>query len=555
VIAQVADKPAFLGRIKNIGAKQDKQAEIRTNPTGGGAAATCKTKELKQVMRGNKKVRQFALKTPAEQKGQAGAEQSSSQELTEEPTSDQDRLKEAWKRIAYRLRTELGEDLYSSWFARMEPVAFDQGGLVVSVPTRFLKNWIQSHYLERVTAACREELRDVATLEIRVRTRGVPAPQEKDKASSAKTLRHDVMQDNQPGTPGAGWLKNSTPLDRAMSFETFIIGKSNALAHAAALRVAEAQPGAALSFNPLYIHSPSGCGKTHLLNAIAWATKGRSPERKVFFLSAERFMYFFVSALQNRDMLRFKDFFRGIDVLLIDDFQFLHGRSMQQEFCHTFNSLVDSHRQVIVAADMPPGQLDSIDTRMRSRLAGGLVLDIEPADFDLRLAILRARVADAIKRDTGFDLSHQVVEFIARRIQGGGRELEGALKRVWAHQQLVQTPITVELAELAIRDLMHAVKPRRISIDDILREIGRHFNVAKSDLLSPRRARSIVRPRQIGMYLAKQLTTRSLPEIGRRFGGRDHSTVLHAIRKINELMSSDEELVKEIGELTRKLQQ
>lgn len=471
-------------------------------------------------------------------------------------------IKSSWETIAKRLRAELGEDLYSSWFARMEPVSLSGETIIVSVPTRFLKNWIQSHYIERVVKICRAELSDVKKLDIRVRTRGVPAKQAaNDQAMPfSADQRQDIKQDNRPSARGASskfnetWLKRGTALDRAMTFESFLIGKSNALAHAAALRVTETQAGMPLSFNPLYLHSPSGFGKTHLLNAIAWGIKARSPERKVFFLSAERFMYYFVSALQNRDMLAFKDFFRGVDVLLIDDFQFLQGKSMQQEFCHTFNSLVDSQRQVIVAADTPPAQLESIDGRMRSRLAGGLVVDIEAAEYELRLDILRNRITDAVKRDNSFGLTDQVVEFIAQRIQGGGRELDGALKRVWAHQQLVQTPITVELAELAIRDLIHTAKPRRISIDDILREIGRHFSVAKSDLLSPRRARSIVRPRQIGMYLAKQLTTRSLPEIGRRFGGRDHSTVLHAIRKVNELMEKDEELVKEIGELTRKLQ-
>lgn len=471
-------------------------------------------------------------------------------------------LKSSWDLVAKRLRGELGDDLYSSWFARMEPVSLNDDTLSVSVPTRFLKNWIQSHYIERVIQICRVEISAVRKLDIRVRTRGMPAKQASSDPSMAYAAdeRHDIRQDNRPSARGATsksnetWLKRGTALDRAMTFDNFLIGKSNALAHAAAVRVTETQVGMPLSFNPLYLHSPSGFGKTHLLNAIAWGIKSRAPERKVFFLSAERFMYYFVSALQNRDMLAFKDFFRSVDVLLIDDFQFLQGKSMQQEFCHTFNSLVDSQRQVIVAADTPPAQLDSLDGRMRSRLAGGLVVDIEAAEYELRLDILQSHIAEAAKRDNGFDLADQVIEFIAQRIQGGGRELDGALKRVWAHQQLVQTPITVELAELAIRDLIHTVKPRRISIDDILREIGRHFSVARSDLLSPRRARSIVRPRQIGMYLAKQLTTRSLPEIGRRFGGRDHSTVLHAIRKVNELMEKDDELVKEIGELTRKLQ-
>lgn len=493
----------------------------------------------------------------------AHAEANGAQARAEPSKSADIDINAVWERVAYRLRVEMGEDLYSSWFARLEPVHFSNHTLVLSVPTRFLKNWIESHYLDRVIRNCRIEYAEIREIEVKVRSLGKPL------RGQPAVPPHAVEQDNNPGADshrpegataplatraGSEWLAGGTTPDRSMTFDTFLTGKSNALAHAAAMRVAQAPSGMPLSFNPLYLHSPTGYGKTHLLNAIAGALKSNSPGRKVFMLSAERFMYFFVAALQNRNMLAFKDFFRAVDVLLIDDFQFLQGRSMQQEFCHTFNSLVDSQRQVIVAADLPPAQLDSIDSRMRSRLAGGLVVDIEPAEYELRANILRARTQAAIRTDPSLALSEEVIEFIARRITGGGRELDGALKRVWAHQQLLKSPITVELAELAIKDLIHAAKPRRISIDDILREIGRHFSVAKADLLSPRRARSIVRPRQIGMYLAKQLTTRSLPEIGRRFGGRDHSTVLHAIRKVNELMANDEDLVKEVSELTRKLQ-
>jgi chromosomal replication initiator protein len=266
-------------------------------------------------------------------------------------------------------------------------------------------------------------------------------------------------------------------------------------------------------------------------------------------------MYHFVAAIKAKDMLAFKDFFQGVDVLLIDDFQFLQGRSMQQEFCHTFNSLVDSKRQVIIAGDLPPAQLESIDDRTRSRLAGGLVVDIEPAELDLRRAILKMRLDDARKRECTIDIDDDVLDYVANKIQSGGRELEGALTRIVANQQLVQVRMTVDMAAQALRDLVRPSDSRRIKIDDILRVVGRHYNVAKSDLLSPRRARSIVRPRQIGMYLAKAMTTRSLPEIGRRFGGRDHSTVLHAIRKIDELAKQDEKLAREIELLMRLLDQ
>ncbi len=467
-------------------------------------------------------------------------------------------LKNIWKRVAQRLRAELGEDLYSSWFARMEPVEHRDTTIVVSVPTRFLKNWIQSHYRDKLIRIWAGELDGVTDVDIRVRTRGAPVrpvARTQRKAEQQEDQQEPTAEFEQQHPPADLSAERGSPLDRYMTFDTFVVGRSNGLAHAAALRAADAESGAPVSFNPLYIHSAAGLGKTHLLHAIAWRVRDRAPERKVLYLTAERFMYHFAAALRAKEMLAFKDFFRSVDVLLIDDFQFLQGRTMQQEFCHTFNSLVDSKRQVIIAADLPPAQLDSIDNRMRSRLAGGLVVDVEPAELDLRRSILRMRLEHARRRDASIDISEDVLEYVANKIQNGGRELEGALTRIIANQQLARCAMTVDMAALAVRDLVRPNEARRIKIDDILRVVGQHYNVAKSDLLSPRRARSIVRPRQIGMYLAKTLTTRSLPEIGRRFGGRDHSTVLHAIRKIDELMKQDEKLAREVELLAQLLEQ
>src|SRR5215216_1826109 len=427
-----------------------------------------------------------------------------------------DGLKQSWDNIARRLRAELGEDLYSSWFVRMEPEDYRDGQLAVSVPTRFLRNWIQSHYSDRLLKVAQTELGPVDAVAVRVRTRGLPTRSSEIVDRSEAESPQDVsaaVPAPQPAEKIQG--DRGSPLDHACTFEKFIVGKSNALAHSAAMRVASAVPGAIVSFNPLFIHSAAGLGKTHLLNAIAWHVRKLHPERRVLFISAERFMYHFINALRSRDMINFKDYFQTIDVLLIDDFQFLQGKSMQQEFCHTFNSLVDNKRQVIVAADVPPVQLESIDQRMRSRLTGGLVVDIEIPDL----------------------------------------ELEGALNRVIADQQLTRARITVDLAAMTLRDLAQPHDVTRIRIDDILKVVGRHYNVARADLLSPRRARSIVRPRQIGMYLAKKLTPRSLPEIGRRFGGRDHSTVLHAVRKIEELLRTDEHLAREVALLVRLSEQ
>jgi chromosomal replication initiator protein len=466
-------------------------------------------------------------------------------------------LKQSWERIGQRLRAELGEDLYSSWFARMEAERFEAGRLMASVPTRFLRNWIEAHYADRLHRICETELGPLDAVSIRVRVCGMPAR----AAEPAKRIAPDeaALMGSQGSAAtalsrGSGRERGS-PLDHGLTFETFVVGRSNALACSAAQRVADARPGQPLSFNPLYIHSPAGQGKTHLLNAISWRIRESNPDIKVLYLTAERFMYHFIAALKDRDTIAFKDYFQTINVLLIDDFQFLQGKTMQQEFCHTFNSLVDSKRQVIVAADVPPSQLECLEQRMRSRLAGGLVVDIEAPDLDLRRNILKARLADAGRHDPAIVIPDDVVEFLANRITGGGRELEGALIRVVASQQLTRAPMTVDLAAAAVRDLSHTPEAVRVRIEDILQIIGRHYSVSRSDLLSPRRARSIVRPRQIGMYLAKKLTSRSLPEIGKRFGGRDHSTVLHAVRKIEELLKADEKLGREIALLTRMVEQ
>ncbi len=468
------------------------------------------------------------------------------------------KLAETWQRVTKRLRSEFGEDLYSSWFARMEFEELRNGRLVVSVPTRFLRNWIDSHYQKRLVQTCTAEFGDLESVNIRVRTRGLP------QATTGLNLRRQMSAGNESAGqqaergPGAALPRANThgsQPDQNLTFETFVRGSSNALAHAAALRVADARPGAPVSFNPLFIHSAAGLGKTHLLNAIAWRIRQAQSSRRVLFISAERFMYHFIAALKSRDVLSFKDEFQNIDVLLIDDFQFLQGKSMLQEFSHTFNSLVDAKRQVVVAADVPPSQLDSIDHRMRSRLAGGLVVDIEAPELELRRQILQARLEEARRKDPKLFIADEVIEFVANRISAGGRELDGALNRVIASQQVTGARMTIDIAAMALRDLSSASEMTRVRIDDILRIIGRHYNVPRADLLSPRRARSIVRPRQVGMYLAKKMTPRSLPEIGRRFGGRDHSTVLHAVRKIEGLLKTDEQLAREVNLLVKLIEQ
>ncbi len=467
-------------------------------------------------------------------------------------------MKARWERVAQRLRAELGEDLFTSWFARMEIEDLSEGRLSVSVPTRFLKSWIETHYISKLQKIGEAELGPLDTLLVRVRTRGSVPQRGAPELAETRTQQMQSSPSPQPSVVAQAQsmvADRSQSLDPNQSFDSFVVGPSNQLAHAAMCRVADAAQGAAISFNPLFVHAGAGLGKTHLLSAVALRIKEKRPDRRVMFLTAERFMINFVMALRQRDTISFKDQFSAIDVLLIDDFQFLQGKTMQQEFCNAFNSLVDSRRQVIVAADVPPAQLDAIDQRMRSRLMGGLVVDIELPDLETRRRILMSRYSLMLKRDPSVIIPDDVLEFIANRITGSGRELEGALNRIAAYQQFNQAAVTLDLASLVLRDMQATPDGSRVKIDDILKIVGRHFNVGRTDLLSPRRARSVVVPRQIGMYLAKKMTARSLPEIGRRFGGRDHSTVLHAVRKIEDQIKTDDRLAREVALLIRLVEQ
>ena len=464
-----------------------------------------------------------------------------------------------WDRVRRRLRVEVGDDIYSSWFARMEFEDSDPESVKLSVPTRFLRNWIQSHYTDRLISLWRNETPTLKRIDVIVRStsRGplpvVNAPSVKNAVGMRLAAGGKMASPASMIISGRTDKGGGSPLDPRLSFATFLVGRSNALAHAAARQVAEGEAGTVARFNPLYVHSAVGLGKTHLLQAIAWA--GEASGRRVNYLTAEKFMYGFVAALKNQSALDFKDALRGIDALVIDDLQFLQGKTVQQEFCHTLNSLIDSGRQVVVAADRAPPELETLEERVRSRLAGGLVVEIAPLEEELRLRILEGRVAALKAEHAGFDVPNAVVSHVARQVTQNGRDLDGAVTRLLAHNQLSGRPITVELADEVIRDLIRPSDPRRIRVEDILRIVAKHYGVSRADLLSSRRTANVVHPRQIAMYLAKTLTLRSLPEIGRRFGGRDHTTVLHAVRKIEGLVSGDKVLAEEIEVLKRMLQE
>jgi chromosomal replication initiator protein len=467
---------------------------------------------------------------------------------------------ERWTRVKDRLRAEVGDDVYLSWFARMELDGSEGETVKLSVPTRFLKSWIQSHYAERVLACWQAEHPSFMRVELMVRSSVIKTLPPKAKPVEAPAPAREIRPNGADLRHTVGPISavhealGGSPLDPRLTYDTFIVGRSNTLAHAAAKQVAQARRGDMVMFNPLYIHAGVGLGKTHLLQAIAWAGNA-SAERKVRYLTAEKFMYGFVSALRAQNALAFKEALRAIDVLVIDDLQFLQGKSTQAEFCHTLNALIDSGRQVVIAADRPPSDLESLEERVRSRLAGGLVVEMGSLGEELRLEILKCRAAAAKQHHPGFDVPAAVLAFIARTVTHNGRDLEGALNRLLAHSKLTGQPVTLEMAEREVRDLIRPQEPKRVKIEDIQRVVARQYNVSRADLLSSRRTANVVRPRQVAMYLAKTLTLRSLPEIGRRFGGRDHTTVLHAVRKIENLVNTDTALAEEIELLKRQLQE
>ena len=469
---------------------------------------------------------------------------------------------EAWDRVRRRLRAELGEDVFSSWFGRLELVEISGATVFLSVPTRFLKSWIQSHYIDRLRALLVEEFKDVSDIALAVRgalskpVQRTSAPHAAEHAQAERSFPERNKSDTVVVAEGKPVSENDAltgaPLDRRLTFANFLVGKSNALANAAAEHIVQSTAGEAPLYNPLYVHAGVGLGKTHLLHAIAHETTAQG--RRVIYLTADRFMYGFVSALKAQTALNFKERLRGIDLLVIDDVQFLQGKSIQQEFCHTLNALIDSGRQIVIAADRPPTDLESLDERVKSRLAGGLVVEMGPLDEGLRVKIIEARIASARQHQPGFDVSPSVISYVAKTIISNGRDLDGAVNRLLAHSTLSGGIMNVEAAESAIRDLVRTREPRKVKIEDIQKLVATHFNVSRADILSSRRSASVVKPRQIAMYLAKVLTLRSLPEIGRRFGGRDHTTVLHAVRKIEGAVNADVMLKDDVELLKRMLQ-
>jgi chromosomal replication initiator protein len=450
-----------------------------------------------------------------------------------------------WARVRGRLREEVGDAAYRSWLKSMTLVEFNGGRARIAVPTKFLRDWVATHYAARIRVLWAGENSAVIGTDVVVAANGEARIEAEPPAAPAQ------KNGRAAGDIEIERVESGAPLDPRFTFDNFIVGKPNEFAHAAARRVAECCVSEAqtVPFNPLYLYGGVGLGKTHLMHAIAWHIRTQNPRRKVIYMSAEKFMYQFVRAVRFKDTVAFKEQFRSVDALMIDDVQFIGGKdSTQEEFFHTFNALVDQNRQIIISADKSPSDLEGLEERMRSRLGWGLVADIHPTTYELRLGILEAKA-----EKLGGQIPPKVLEFLAHKITSNVRELEGALNRITAHAQLVGRAIDIEMAQEVLHDLLRA-NDRRVTIDEIQKRVAEHYNIRLADMHSERRARAVARPRQVAMWLCKQLTQRSLPEIGRKFGGRDHTTVMHAVRKIDELRAGDRSMAEDIELLRRMLE-
>ena len=446
-----------------------------------------------------------------------------------------------WARVRGRLRNEVGDAAFKSWLKPLTLREVRDGTVRLMVATRFMRDWVAAHYGDRLRELWREEDGSVRAIEISVDPNLA-------EAGAAVAEEPIDMRGRARASSSVDSLDDdiSAPLDPRLTFENFVVGKPNEMAHAAAQRVADAKT---VPFNPLFLYGGVGLGKTHLMHAIAHRIRQTKPDKRVIYLSAEKFMYRFIRAMRYKDTMAFKEQFRSVDFLMVDDIQFFSGKdSTQEEFFHTFNALIDENRQVVISADKPPFDLERMEERLRSRLGWGVVADIHPTTYELRLSILESKA-----EQLGVGVPSKVLEFLAHKIVSNVRELEGALNRIVAHSDLVGREISLENTQELLHDLLRATD-RHITIEEIQKRVAEHYAIRLSDMHSARRARAVARPRQVAMYLAKQLTTRSLPEIGRKFGGRDHTTVMHAVKRIEQLRATDAGFAEDIDLLRRMLE-
>ncbi|WP_428927128.1 chromosomal replication initiator protein DnaA [Marinibacterium sp. SX1] len=470
---------------------------------------------------------------------------------------------EKWGQLRENLLRTIGHNNYKNWIEPLEFSKLSDGVAVFNVPTTFTGNYVLRNFgdlilyelnnagerVQRVTfEVANMTSRPAARAERGAAEAPVRQPDEITPPATSRTegdrpaaqSRFDALEELQ-----------AAPLDARFTFDSFVVGKPNELAHAAARRVAE---GGMVTLNPLVLYGGVGLGKTHLMHAIAWELQAKHPELNVLYLSAEQFMYRFVQALRERRMMDFKHLFRSVDVLMVDDVQFIAGKdSTQEEFFHTFNALVDQNKQIIISADQAPGEIKDLEERLKSRLQCGLVVDLHPTDYELRLGILQTKVQAYRNTYPDLQIAPGVLEFLAHRISTNVRVLEGALTRLFAFASLVGREIDMDLTQDCLADVLRASE-RKITIEEIQRKVSDYYNIRISDIVGPKRVRSFARPRQVAMYLCKQLTSRSLPEIGRRFGGRDHTTVMHGVKRIEELKLTDGQIAEDVEMLRRALE-
>ena len=461
-----------------------------------------------------------------------------------------DQIVAGWSRVQDRMRSDLGDNVWRNWIKGLDFGRMEHGVMILYSGSSLVASRVNSQYADRLRMYWQAESRDIRQVRVEHRQHAPVMPEKPShKPASAHSANPaDPSSIDQASSPSAQMSATRRTdsgdelggvLDPRMTFENFIVGKPNELAYAAAMRAAESDTP---SFNPLFLHGGVGLGKTHLMHAIAWQIRRRDPSRKVVYLSAEKFMYRFIRALRYRDTMQFKEQFRSVDVLMVDDVQFISGKdSTQEEFFHTFNALIDQNRQIILSADKSPTNLGGMEERLRSRLNWGMVADIQPTTFELRLGILQSRA-----EQENIELPQKVMEYLAHKITSNVRELEGALNRLSAYSSLFGMPVTIDTVHEVLSDLLRASSVQ-ISIDAIQREVARYYNIRQTEMHSKRRARSIVRPRQVAMYLAKNLTNCSYPQIGSRFGDRDHTTVMHAVRKVEDMIAEDKQFADDVS--------
>ncbi len=458
-------------------------------------------------------------------------------------------MDKSWQNVRSLLQKELGRDIFNNWISALDYKEVRTGKAIFRVPSSFIANWIENNYSDLILEFFQKEgvNLDALVFEYESQKEEMEASDiSEGKFSQIKKVSTEKIQskNNDIELP-------SSPLDKRFTFDRFVVGKPNELAHAAARRVAEGGP---VTFNPLFLYGGVGLGKTHLMHAIAWQTKSRNPKTRMLYLSAEQFMYRFVQALRFKDMYGFKELFRSVDILMVDDVQFIAGKeSTQDEFFHTFNALVEHEKQIVISGDRAPGEIDGLEDRIKSRLAWGLVVDLHPTDYELRLGILQSKVEFQSKLHPGITINSGVLEFLAHRISSNVRVLEGSLTRLYAYASLVGREVDIDMAQECLADILR-ISERKVTIDEIIRKVSDHYNLRMSDMISARRSRIVARPRQVAMFLAKTLTSKSLPEIGRRFGGRDHTTVIHAVKKIEDLKHKDLQIAEEVEILRRMLE-